>query len=112
VAAEVDLVVGTSPDAIPMIVSEPLREEVVTRALIPSSHRLAGQQSVRAADLGDLPFLVPPRGVPAPLIELGLAQLRAVGMRSPLLTLESGIAGAHLMVAAGRGWFVVSETMA
>ena len=109
---ELDVCIGTYPSPNPMILMESLWEETMSCALIPASHPLASRERVKAAELSDLPFLIPPRGVPSALIQLGMSQLAAAGLRSPLLTLESGIAGAHLMVAAGRGWFVVTETMA
>lgn len=112
VSGDLDVCLGMYPATNPLIHMEPLWEERMSCALIPASHPLASRARVTAAELSDLPFLIPPRGVPSALIEVGMSQLIACGLRSPLVTLESGVAGAHLMVAAGRGWFVVTETLA
>ena len=110
-SGELDLGVGTTPPTESPLSVEPVWEDVVNRALIPATHELAGRKRVRAAELSGLPLFVPPRGLPAHLLQSLIAQLTAAGLRSPLLTLDTGLAGAQLMVAAGRGWILMSEAM-
>lgn len=111
-AGTLDVGVDILPVSRSDITVEPIWDVAITRALIPATHVLAGRQSVRAAELSAMPFLVPPRGLPPQLIQEAVRQLKAAGARSPLLTLETGLGGAHMMVAAGRGWCVLSEEQA
>ncbi len=60
--AKLDLAVGASPLPGSGLLVEPLWEDVVNRALIPATHDLATRERVRAAELSDLPFFMPPRG--------------------------------------------------
>src|SRR5881275_2916278 len=45
-------------------------------------------------------------------IDLGLGAVRAGGLRSPLMIVEGSIQDAHMAVAAGRGWALVTRARA
>jgi DNA-binding transcriptional LysR family regulator len=111
-SGEVDVGFGAYPAKQASVHAEPLWEETITRAVIPASHPLAGRARITADELGGLPLIVAPRGIPLRIFDTAIAQLNAVGLRSPLLTVDTGFGGAWLMVAAGRGWFIGSGTLA
>ncbi len=90
----------------------PLWHETVDRALVPAGHRLAKRRSVTVSELGELSLVLAREGYTSETLEHGLAMLRAHGLRSPLLVVDAGLQGAHIAVAAGRGWTLVSRARA
>src|SRR5207253_5251281 len=62
--------------------------------------------------LGDLPLVLPKHGYSDGVFERVLGALRAGGLRSPLTIVDGTIQDAHMAVAAGRGWALVTRARA
>ncbi len=90
----------------------PLWADPVDQALLPAGHRLSARRSLHVSDLAALPLVVARLGYPARLLEDALAVLRAAGLRSAVVTLDAGLQAAHMAVAVGRGWTMVSRSRA
>ncbi|MGA9836705.1 MAG: LysR family transcriptional regulator, partial [Gemmatimonadaceae bacterium] len=89
-----------------------LWEDALDRALVPAGHQLAKRRSVMVSDLGDLPLVVARRGSSAQRLEDALETLRANGLRSPVVVVDAGLQAAHMAVAAGRGWTMITGVRA
>jgi DNA-binding transcriptional LysR family regulator len=92
--------------------ASPLWVESVDHAIVPSRHPLAARARITVPELGVLPLVLAHYGYPASLLERGLAALRAAGLQSPLLVLDTGLHGTHVAVSVGRGWTPVSRSLA
>src|SRR5205809_6998862 len=101
----------TSPHGAAIIVA-PLWEETADQALVPTAHALARHCGVSVSGLGDLPLVLPKHGYSETVFERVLGALRAGGLRSPLMIVEGSIQDAHMAVAAGRGWTLVTRARA
>ncbi|MGH7670041.1 MAG: LysR family transcriptional regulator, partial [Gemmatimonadaceae bacterium] len=111
-AGVVDLALALTdiPDA--ALESATLWDEIADRALVPTGHPLARRRSVTVAELGALPVVVARHGYPAALLERALATLRAHGLASPVVVVDAGLQAAHIAVATGRGWTLISRARA
>jgi DNA-binding transcriptional LysR family regulator len=111
VSGELDVAV-TIFDGPKSLAAAPLWSERVDNALLPVAHPLAAKPRLTVPELGVLPLVLAHYGYPKALLERGLAALRASGLQSPLLVLDTGLHGTHVAVAAGRGWTPVSHSLA
>ena len=111
-SAEIDVAVTIFDESKSPLVATPLWSERVDHALLPVAHPLAAKPRITVPELGVLPLVLAHYGYPKSLIERGLAALRACGLQSPLLVLDSGLHGIHVAVSAGRGWTPVSHSLA
>jgi len=112
VSGEVDVAVTIFDESKSPLVATPLWLERVDHALLPAGHPLAARPRLTVPELGVLPLVLAHYGYPQSLLERGLAALRASGLQSPLLVLDSGLHGIHVAVSAGRGWTPVSHSLA
>jgi DNA-binding transcriptional LysR family regulator len=112
-AGVIDLGLGAAdaPHGAATIVA-PLWEETADQALVPAAHALARHRGVTVSGLGDLPLVLPKHGYSERVFEGALGALRAGGLRSPLMIVEGSIQDAHMAVAAGRGWALVTRAHA
>ena len=111
-SAEIDVAVTIFDESKSSLAAGPLWLERVDYALLPAGHPLAAKPRLTVPELGVLPLVLAHYGYPRPLLEAGLAALRACGLQSPLLVLDTGLHGAHVAVSAGRGWTPVSQSLA
>ena len=111
-SAEIDIAVTVFDESKSSLAAGPLWLERVDYALLPAGHPLAAKPRLTVPELGVLPLVLAHYGYPRPLLEAGLAALRACGLQSPLLVLDTGLHGAHVAVSAGRGWTPVSQSLA
>lgn len=111
-SGEIDVAVTVVEPAPPGVAAASLWEEVVEHAILPSRHPLAARARLTVPELGALPLVLAHYGYPASLLERGLAALRACGLQSPLLVLDTGLHGTHVAVSVGRGWTPVSRSAA
>lgn len=107
----IDVSLGFAPLEDVTLMREELWVEIANRAMLPAVHPLATRECVDVGELHELPLLIPIK-MPPSVIVAGLEQLRAAGLRSTILTLDSGIHSAHLMVAANRGWILATAALA
>jgi DNA-binding transcriptional LysR family regulator len=107
-----DAVIGVEPEDGGLVVSAPLWVEVTDQALLPAGHHLAARASVTAADLSELPLVIPRFGSPLALRKRALAALHERGLKSPVLLLDAGLHAGHVAVSAGRGWTLVARALA
>jgi DNA-binding transcriptional LysR family regulator len=109
----IDLGLGTAyaPQDAAIIVA-PLWAEIADRALVPAAHALARRRSVTVTALRELPLVVAKQGYSKDVLESALDALRAAGLRSPLMMVEGSIQAAHIAVAAGQGWTLVTRARA
>ena len=92
------------------LVAEPLWQEIVDRACVPAGHALGSHRRLTVPQLGELPLIIPQRLFSPPLVRRALAALHASGLRSPLVTLDGDLGDAHLAIAAGRGWLLMTRS--
>jgi DNA-binding transcriptional LysR family regulator len=92
------------------LVAEPLWREVLDHATVPARHPLGSRGRLTVPQLGDLALVLPQRAVSPQLTKALLAALHASGLRSPLTVLDISMRDAHLAIAAGRGWLVMSRS--
>jgi len=112
-AGGIDLGLGAAPAPHgAAIIVAPLWEETADQALVPTAHALARYCGVTVSGLGDLPLVLPKHGYSETVFERVLGALRAGGLRSPLMIVEGSIQDAHMAVAAGRGWALVTRARA
>jgi DNA-binding transcriptional LysR family regulator len=111
-SAEIDVAVTIFDESKSALAAGSLWLERVDHALVPAGHPLAAKPRLTVPELGILPLVLAHYGYPKPLLEAGLAALRACGLQSPLLVLDTGLHGAHVAVSAGRGWTPVSPSLA
>ena len=111
-SGEIDVAVTIVDHSKSPLVATPVWMEHVDHALLPSSHPLAARPRLTVPELGVLPVVLAHYGYPKSLLERGLAALRASGLQSPLLVLDTGLHGTHVAVSAGRGWTLVSHSLA
>src|SRR5437764_10192878 len=112
-AGVIDLGLGAAPAPHgAAIIVAPLWEETADQALVPTAHALARHCGVTVSGLGDLPLVLPKHGYSDGVFERVLGALRAGGLRSPLMIVEGTIQDAHMAVAAGRGWALVTRARA
>lgn len=88
----------------PGIASMVLVDDAIECALLPSTHRLAGCKSVRAAQLADDPFLFFAREDTPKLYDLALDELERAGYRPRVATTVTTPRSISTMVAASMGW--------
>src|SRR2546430_6120805 len=108
----IDLALAAEDPRDAAFVGASLWEETVDQALVPAAHRLARRRRVTVRDLGELSLVIAQQGYSGALLERGLAALRSCGLRSPLLTIDAGLQAAHIAVAAGRGWTLLTRAPA
>src|SRR2546430_67177 len=108
----IDLALAAEDPRDAAFVGASLWEETVDQALVPAAHRLARRRRVTVRDLGELSLVIAQQGYSGALLERGLAALRSCGLRSPLLTIDAGLQAAHIAVAAGRGWTLLTRARA
>src|SRR5207302_1648110 len=109
----IDLGLGAAPAPHgAAIIVAPLWEETADQALVPTAHALARHCGVTVSGLGDLPLVLPKHGYSDGVFQRVLGALRAGGLRSPLMIVEGTIQDAHMAVAAGRGWALVTRARA
>ena len=111
-SGEIDVAVSVVDGAKAPLAAAPLWLESIDHAIVPARHALAARRRLTVPELGVLPLVLSNHGYPAALLERGLAALRASGLQSPLLVLDTGIHGVHVAVAVGRGWSPVSRSLA
>jgi DNA-binding transcriptional LysR family regulator len=111
-SGEIDVAVTVFDESKSTLAAAPLWLEQVDHALLPATHSLAAKPRLTVPELGVLPLVLAHYGYPKSLLERGLAALRASGLQSPLLVLDTGLHGTHVAVAAGRGWTPVSHSLA
>jgi len=92
------------------LVAAPLWREVLDRVSVPARHPLGKRRRLTVPQLGELPLILPQQAVSPQLTEALLAALHASGLRSPLVTFDGGMRDAHLAIAAGAGWLVMSRS--
>ena len=109
---EIDAAVTIVGESGSTLAAAPLWVERVDHALLPSGHPLATKPRLTVPELGVLPLVLAHYGYPKALLERGLAALRASGLQSPLLVLDTGLHGTHVAVSVGRGWTPVSHSLA
>jgi len=107
-SGEIDLALAAELYEPKGVRAERLWEEIIDHAVLPADHPLAQRPSVSVPDLGGLPFILPHGGSPSTASRRGLARLRELGLRSPVLAINGGVTSAYLSVSAGRGWFLSS----
>lgn len=112
VNGEIDLAITIHDESTLGVAATPLWLEQIDYAIVPAGHRFATRSSITVAELGELPLVLAHYGYPAKLLERGLAALRACGLQSPLLVLDTGLHGTHVAVSVGRGWTPVSHSLA
>src|SRR5262249_34929861 len=96
---------GNHPDK--RLREEPLFHAVLDHVILPHGHPLAGRKAVGVADLAGLPLLLTQ---PGPWeSERIVRELRLGGLLSPVLRLDGGLRSAHMGVAAGRGWTLMTR---
>src|SRR5438067_1781311 len=109
-AGGIDLGLGAAPAPHgAAIIVAPLWEETADQALVPTAHALARHGGVTVSGSRDLPLVLPKHGYSETVFERVLGALRAGGLRSPLMIVEGSIQDAHMAVAAGRGWALVTR---
>lgn len=111
-SGEIDLAVTVYDKGKTKHAATPLWREVIDHVIVPAGHPLAARARVTVPELGVLPLVLAHYGYPASLMERGLDVLRACGLQSPLLVLDTGLHGTHVAVSAGRGWTPVSHSLA
>jgi DNA-binding transcriptional LysR family regulator len=111
-SGELDIAVTIFDESRSPFAAAPLWTERVDLALLPAAHPLATKSRLTVPELGVLPLVLAHYGYPKSLLERGLAALRASGLQSPLLVLDTGLHGTHVAVATGRGWTPVSHSLA
>lgn len=111
-SGEIDVAVTIANGATSTLAASPLWMERVDHALIPARHPLAERAQLTVPELGVLPLVLAHYGYPPSLLERGLAALRASGLQSPLLVLDTNLHGCHVAVSVGRGWTPVSNSLA
>lgn len=111
-SGDIDVAVTIFDDSTPGLVAGSLWVERVDHALLPARHPLASRARLTVPDLGVLSLVLAHYGYPASLLERGLVALRASGLQSPLLVLDTGLHGTHVAVSVGRGWTPVSQSLA
>ena len=92
------------------LVAESLWREVIDRACLPAAHPLGARGLLTVPQLGELPLVIPQRVLSPQLTRRALDALHAKGLRSPILVLDGDLRDAHLAVAAGRGWLVMTRS--
>lgn len=111
-SGDIDVAVTIVDEAKSPLAAALLWVETVDHAIVPSRHPLAARARLTVPELGVLPLVLAHYGYPASLLERGLAALRAAGLQSPLLVLDTGLHGTHVAVSVGRGWTPVSRSLA
>ncbi|HWZ27140.1 MAG TPA: LysR substrate-binding domain-containing protein [Gemmatimonadales bacterium] len=108
-----DLTLAVESGALPTpLVSEPLWADPVDQVLVPARHPLARRDVLTIPDLASLPFVLPQRTMAPGWWQTLLADVRELGLRSPLLVIDGGLRDTHFAVAAGRGWAAISRARA
>jgi len=108
-----DLTLAVESGVLPSpLLSEPLWADPVDRVLVPARHPLARRDTLTIADLAGLPFVLPQRTMAPGWWQELLADVRKLGLRSPLLVIDGGLRDTHFAVAAGRGWAAISQSRA
>lgn len=97
---------------LPGLMSETLWVETLDRAIVPRDHPLAGRLMVSLPELGVLPFVFARATIDSVMSARAEEALRKAGLRSPPLPVEGDLRAAHLAVAAGRGWTLMSRSRA
>ncbi len=107
-----DAAVCMENPSLPGLVAEPLWGETLDRAIVPRDHPLAARSTVSLRELASLPLVVSRTTVDPDAIAPVAGTLQRAGLQSPVLMLPGDLRGAHLAVAAGRGWTLVSRSRA
>jgi DNA-binding transcriptional LysR family regulator len=111
-SGDIDVAVTIFDETKSTLTAASLWLESVDHALLPSRHVVAARARLTVPDLGMLPLVLAHYGYPPALLERGLTALRAAGLQSPLLVLDTGVHGTHVAVAVGRGWTPLSRSFA
>ena len=90
-----------------------IRPDPVRHALLPASHRLAGEAQLRCGQLAGFPLFVAPANT-QPYVQAGtLSRLgEAAGRELTLAPTLGAFSQATQSIAAGSGWTVVPDTVA
>ncbi len=89
-----------------------IRTEPLGYALVAHDHPLAGRSAVSAKDLSPYPFLWVHPGLHPELSARVFAELHRLGVASLIEEIATGPLSLWLLVAAGRGWTLMSRTVA
>lgn len=89
-----------------------IRTEPLGYALLARDHPLAGRTAVSAEDLSPYPFLWVHRGLHPELGARVFAELHRLGVTSSIEEIATGPLSLWLLVAAARGWTLMSRTVA
>ncbi|WP_027165318.1 LysR family transcriptional regulator [Mesorhizobium sp. WSM3224] len=101
-AGEIDLGVLHPPLLTPDLVVHALPDEPLVLAL-PSAHRLAGQATIRIADLDNEPFLLAPRAIGPSIYDRVIALFQAEGLSPRVVQEVTPMTTLVGLVAAGAG---------
>jgi DNA-binding transcriptional LysR family regulator len=104
-----DVAVSLENEHLPGLVAESLWLEPVNYAMVPRGHPLATREHVTVPELGILPLVIARGTLAQPLLDRLEGLVRRAGLRSPVLWLDGDLRAAHLAVAAGRGWTLMSR---
>ncbi|MFL5607345.1 MAG: LysR substrate-binding domain-containing protein [Gemmatimonadaceae bacterium] len=107
---QVDLALGLRPPAaIEGIASETLWADTIRCALVPVDHRFARRATVRLAELRDDPYLALEPSLNETLWTEMETALRRAGVLDGRTRMVGSASGVRTLVAAGKGWSLVSE---
>jgi DNA-binding transcriptional LysR family regulator len=107
---QVDLALGLRPPlGIEGICAEPLWSDSIRCALVPVNHRFARRATVRLAELRDDPYLALEPSLSMTLWTEMEAALRRAGVLDGRTRMVGSASGVRTLVAAGKGWSLVSE---
>jgi DNA-binding transcriptional LysR family regulator len=107
---QVDLALGLRPPPdVEGIASETLWADAIRCALVPADHRFARRATVKLQELRDDPYLAL-----EPSLSMGLwtameTALRRAGVLDGRTRMVGSASGVRTLVAAGKGWSLVSE---
>jgi DNA-binding transcriptional LysR family regulator len=107
---QVDLALGVRPPlSVEGIASETLWADAIRCALVPAGHRFARRATVRLAELRDDPYLALEPSLSMALWGEMEGALRRAGALDGRTRMVGSASGVRTLIAAGKGWSLVSE---
>jgi DNA-binding transcriptional LysR family regulator len=107
---QVDLALGVRPPpSVEGIASETLWADAIRCALVPAGHRFARRATVRLAELRDDPYLALEPSLSMALWSEMEGALRRAGALDGRTRMVGSASGVRTLIAAGKGWSLVSE---